>query len=49
MELQTIMGLLKRIADAYGVPFDDALDIWVEADGNIRTYEERLSTWSKEL
>ena len=49
MELQTIMELLKRIADAYGVPFDEALDIWVEVDGNIRTYEEQLSMWSKEL
>ena len=43
------MTQLSRMANSYGVPFDEALDIWVEVNGDMSLYEERLCNWSKEL
>lgn len=43
------MQLIWRLADAYGVPIDDAFDLWVEANGNFFEYEKLLENWCKEL
>lgn len=41
--------LIIRLADNYGVPIDDAFDLWVEANGNFFEYEKLLENWCKEL